>query len=134
MRSLAWVLKIKILCTLVLWSLPLLMLPSSWFVRIGMPEPRTMVFFRLLGAAYFALVVGYVDGLFRLRRGEDVRNTVWVGITSNGSASLILLFFGITGAWREWGIWAQLYMWVSLLATASITAWLVIAGFFRGDQ
>lgn len=134
MGSLAWVLRVKIFCTLIFWVLPLLFCPTSWFVRVGMPEPRPMVFVRLLGAAYAALVVGYVSGLRGLHRGDDVRNTVWVGITSNGSASLILLLFGITGAWEGWGIWARIYMWISALLTALITAGLVFAGLLRGDR
>jgi len=93
-----------------------------------------MVFVRLLGAAYAALVVGYVGGLIRLLRGEDIRNTVWVGLTSNGLACLILLLFGITGAWEDWGIWARIYMWSSALLTAAITAGLFFAGLLRGDR
>lgn len=134
MGSLVWVLRVKIFCTVVFWALPLLFCPTSWFVWVGMPEPRPMVFVRLLGAAYAALVVGYVSGLIRLRRGKDARNTVWVGITSNGSASLILFYFGITGAWEGWGIWAWISMWISALLTASITLALVVAGLFGGDR
>jgi hypothetical protein len=131
---LAIVLKVKILFTLILWSLPLLAFPASWFVRLGMPEPRPILFLRLLGAAYLALVVGYISGLRRFGRGDDVRNIVWVGITSNGLASLILLLSGIAGAWKEWGILARSYMWFSALVTTLITLGLVVAGRFRGDR
>jgi hypothetical protein len=93
-----------------------------------------MVFVRLLGAAYAALVVGYVSGLRALRRGDDVRNTVWVGITSNGSASLILFLSGVSGAWKGWGTLARMYMWSSAILTASITLGLVAAGLFRDDR
>jgi hypothetical protein len=96
-----------------------------------MPEPKPMLFLRLLGAAFLALVVGYISGLLGLSRGDDVRDIVWVGITSNGLASLILCFSGFKGAWKEWGILARIYMWVSALATALITLGLV-AGLFRG--
>jgi hypothetical protein len=130
---LAAVLWIKVLFTLAFWSLPLLAFPASWFVWIGMPEPKPMLFLRLLGAAFLALVVGYISGLLGLSRGDDVRDITWVGITSNGLASLILFFYGFTGAWKRWGIVAQVYMWVSALATALITLGL-IAGLFRGDQ
>src|SRR5215204_1033101 len=105
----------------------LLTFPRSLFVWIGMPEPKPMLFLRLLGAAYFALVVGYISGLFRLGRGDEVQDIVWVGITSNGSAFLILLLYGIAGTWKGWGILAQIYMWVSVVATASITLGLVVA-------
>lgn len=128
---LAIVLWIKVLITLTLWSLPLLIFRASWFVRLGMPEPRPMLFLRLLGAAYLALVVGYISGIGRLGQGDNVRDIVWVGVTSNGSASLILLLFGIAGAWKEWGTLARIYMWVSVLATASITFGLVATGLLQ---
>jgi hypothetical protein len=92
-----------------------------------------MLFLRLLGAAFLALVVGYTSGLRRLGRGEDVRNVVWIGITSNGLASSILLLSGMTGGWNEWGILAQSYMWVSAFATALLTLGLVVAGLFGSD-
>ncbi len=131
---LATVLTLKVVFTLIFWSLPLLTFPGSWFVRIGMPEPKPILFLRLLGAAFLALVVAYVSGLRGLGRGDDVRNIVWVGITSNGLASLILLLYGIAGAWKEWGMLARSYMWGSTLTTASITLALVVAGLFRGDR
>jgi hypothetical protein len=130
---LATVLWVKVLFTLTFWSLPLLAFPASWFVRIGMPEPRPMLFLRLLGAAFLALVVGYVSGILGLSRGDDVRDIVWVGITSNGLASLILFFFGFTGAWKEWKRLARIFMWGSAFATALITLGLVV-GLFRGGQ
>ena len=131
---LAIILKVKVFFTLIFWSLPLLTFPASWFVRIGMPEPKPMLFLRLLGAAFLALVVAYTSGLCRLDRGDDVLNIVWVGITSNGLSSLILFLYGIAGAWKEWGPLARSYMWGSALVTASITLALVVAGLFRGDH
>src|SRR5215218_5707656 len=131
---LATVLKVKVLVTLIFWSLPLLAFPASWFVRVGMPEPKPMLFLRLLGATFLALVVGYISALRRLGRGDDVRDIVWVGITSNGLASVILLLSGIAGTWKEWGILARIYMWASALATALITLGLVVAGHFRDDR
>jgi hypothetical protein len=130
---LATVLWVKVIFTLAFWSLPLVAFPASWFVRIGMPEPRPMLFLRLLGAAFLALVVGYVSGILGLSRGDDVRDIVWVGITSNGLASLILFFFGFTGAWKEWKRLARIFMWGSAFATALITLGLVV-GLFRGGQ
>lgn len=133
MDLLAAVLSVKILVTLFFWSLPLLTFPRSWFVWMGMPEPKPMLFLRLLGAAYFALVVGYISGLRRLGRGDEVGDIVWVGITSNGSAFLILLLCGIAGTWKGWDILARSYMWISTLLTASITLGLVVTGLFRGE-
>jgi len=92
-----------------------------------------MLLLQLYGAASLALVVGYISGLCRLDRGDDIRNIVWVGVTSNGSASLILFLSGIAGAWEDWGILARIYMWSSALLTASITLGLV-AGLVRGDR
>ncbi len=134
MSLLAAVLRVKIVLTLLLWCLPLLAFPASWFAWMGMPEPQPVLFLRLLGAAFFALVVGYVLGLRELNRGNDVRNVVWVGIVSNGSAFLILLSAGANGAWEEWGILAWLSMWGSVLGTASITLGLVVAGLSPPDD
>jgi hypothetical protein len=130
---LATVLKVKIFVTLIFWSLPLLFCPSSWFVRMGSPEPKPMLFLRLFGAASLGLVVAYTSGIRRLGRGDDVRHIVWVGITSNGLSSLILLRSGIAGVWKEWGPLARIYMWGSALATAAITLGLG-AGLLRGDR
>ena len=127
------VLWVKVLFTLAFWSLPLLAFPASWFVRMGMPEPRPILFLRLLGAAFLALVVGYISGILGLSRGDDVRNIVWVGIASNGLASLILFFYGFTGAWKEWRRLARIFMWGSAFATALITLGLVV-GLFRGGS
>lgn len=60
---LATVLWAKAIVTLILWSLPLLTFPASWFVWIGMPEPEPILFLRLLGAAYLSLVVAYASGI-----------------------------------------------------------------------
>lgn len=95
-------------------ALGLLVFPALWFVRLGMPEPEPELFLKLLGDSFLALVVGYASGLRRLHRGDDVRNIVWVSITSNGSSFLILLMCGIAGAWRGWGIVAQPCMWASI--------------------
>jgi hypothetical protein len=131
---LATVLKAKVFITLISWSLPLLFCPSSWFVRMGSPEPKTMLFLRLFGAASLGLVVAYTSGIRRLSRGDNVRNIVWVGITSNGLSSLILLHSGIAGVWKGWDKPARIYMWGSALATGAITLGLVVAGLFRGDR
>src|SRR5688500_14724838 len=98
---------VKIAFTLLAWCLPLLTFPPAWFERFGMPAPQPLVLARLLGAAFLALLVDYLFGLRALRHGRSVRQTVWVGIVSNGSASLILLASGLTGAWEAWGRWAQ---------------------------
>ena len=128
------VFRTKILCTVVLWALPLSLFPASWFVRMGMPEPRPLLFFRLLGAAYSALVVEYGLGLRRLSQGAAARDTIWVGVASNGSASLILLLCGVAGRWKGWGKWARMYMWGSAIVTASIALGLVVTGLLRDNR
>ena len=134
MDFLAAVLRVKILSTLVFWSVPLLTFPTDWFVRVGMPEPRPMLFVRILGAAFLALDVCYITGLRRLSQGDNVRDIVWVGITSNGLASLILLLSGMAGEWKEWGILARIYMWSSTFGTALITLGLVAGGLHQNDR
>jgi hypothetical protein len=86
------VLLIKILVTLFFWSFPLLLLPISYLERIGIPSTTSSVFIRLLGAAYTALLVGYILAVGDLRRNRNVSNTVWVGIVSNGLACIILFW------------------------------------------
>ena len=84
-----------------------------------------MLFVRLLGAAYVALLVGYFGGLREARANRDPAGPVRVGIVSNGLAAIILAIHGPTGAWSSWGVFAQVLMWASLGATIAITAGLV---------
>ena len=128
MKPLQLVLLFKIILTFGLWSVPLLGFPSSWLIAIGFPNPEaTIVFIRLLGAAYFALGAGYVLGYCDFSRNKDIGNTVTVGIISNGLACTILLIFGILGSWSDWGIWVQAFMWGSAVATGLITFGLVVS-------
>lgn len=129
MNSLEIVFIIKIGFTLVLWCLPLLMLPENLLIQLGLPKPSTILFLRLLGMAYFALVVGYCFGLMETLNGVHPTNVVWVGIVSNGGACLILLINAILRTWQTWGLPAQVMMWFSLVATGSITLGLVVTGF-----
>jgi hypothetical protein len=120
------VLQIKILITLVAWSLPLVILRPSFFMMVGFPDPKELIIFiRLLGAAYFSLVIGYILGYLDLGRGESIDNTVIVGIVSNLLACIILLINGVLGKWKNWGMLAKIYMWGSVIATGGITAGLV---------
>lgn len=120
--NLAVVLWVKIVFTFCLWSLPLLLFPVHWLRRLGFPDLTPfLIFVKLLGAAFFALLVGYALGLGDLYAGKDVANTVRVGIVSNGSACLILLLFGSRGAWSGWGGPARLILWLSAGMTGLIT-------------
>lgn len=133
--SLHAVLWIKICCSLVLWCVPLLLFPARWFTWFGMPAPRPMLFGRLLGAAFAALVPGYGLGLYDLYQNqavtEAVRNVVWVGIVSNGLACLVLVVAGNAGVWDCWGRWARGTMWLSAGLTGAITPGLVWTGLYQ---
>jgi len=121
MTRLERTLEIKILLTLILWCIPLLFFPQQWFMYFGFPRPRPQIWARLLGAAYFALIVGYQYGLTAFRRGSDPTPTVMMAAVSNGTAATILTLFGIAGRWAEWGPVAQAYMWLSTAATWILT-------------
>lgn len=128
MEPLQLVLLVKIILTFGLWSAPLLIFPSSWLMAMGFPnlEP-VIVFIRLLGAAYFALGIGYVLGFCDSVKNRDIGNVVTVGIISNGLACAILLIFSILGQWSDWGIWAKAFMWGSIIATGLITLGLLVS-------
>ncbi|QSI78051.1 hypothetical protein [Niveibacterium microcysteis] len=125
MRGLKGLLIRKIVITAIFWCVPLLLFPSQWFIALGMPAPEPLLIARLLGAAYLALLVGYGAGLQALRRGESPLAVIDMGITSNGAAALLMLYFGTTGSWAQWGIGAQVFMWLSALGAGSIAASLL---------
>jgi hypothetical protein len=128
MVPLKLVLLFKIFLTFAFWSLPLLVFPPSWLIAIGFLDPgAAIVFVRLLGAAYFALGMGYILGYRDFGEGKDIGNVVRVGIVSNGLACFILLTFGILGKWNDWGIGAQAFMWGSAISTGLITTGLFVA-------
>ena len=123
MRLLRFTLILKILLTIG-WSGSLLLLSGSQFESLGMPAPKPMLFTRLLGAAFLALLVGYVLGLRELMKGTVPTNTMLVGIVSNGLASLLLFYFGLQGTWNDWGAVARYSMWSSALLTGLIAGLL----------
>lgn len=131
MNSLSKVLIAKIVLTTLLWSVPPLFLPSCVFVWLGFPEPRPLVFLRLLGMAYTALVVGYAFGLREALKGQRPLGVVITGIVSHGGACLLLALYGLAGAWSEWGSCARIFMWGSLLGTGAITAGLIGTGLLK---
>jgi len=126
MNPLKIVLTIKIIFTAILWALPLLLFPkcAARFLRIPIPQP--ILFAHLLGAAFLALLAGYILGLLELIHGNDVSNTVWVGIISNGLAFLLLLIFA--GQWKRWGTRAEIYMWISTTMTLLLSLGLIVFG------
>ena len=126
------VLWVKIFVTIVFWSFPLLLIPASLMRKAGVPQPTPVLLLRLLGAAFLALLVGYLLGVYDLRRHLDVTHTVWVGIVSNGSACMLLVYYGYAGAWRDWRRSAQAVMWLSALLTGLLTMGLIVAGLITG--
>jgi hypothetical protein len=126
MNPLRIILTIKVVFTAIFWALPLLFFPKHAARLLGIPAPQPILFAHLLGAAFLALLAGYILGLLDLNQGKDVSNTVWVGIISNGSAFLILLMFA--RQWRRWGTRAEIYMWSSTAMTLSITLGLIVFG------
>ena len=132
MRGLSWVLSAKILLTLFGWCLPLLLIPADSLRAWGFPVPEPILFLRLLGMAYLALLLAYSAGLLQLWRGQYPASTVWVGLLSNAGACGILAGAAWRGSWSGWGEAAQWLMWASLLATALITVGLLLFGPLRG--
>ena len=131
-RALALLLIVKIGLTLALWCGPLLLFPAGWLRWIGFPVPGPLLFLRLLGMAYAALIVGYALGLRQVRQGVYPAATVWMGLASNGGAFVILAVAAATGAWSDWPHLAPGLMWASLAATGLITAGL--AAFARAIE
>jgi hypothetical protein len=121
------VLGVKIVATLALWALPALLLPPPWFPVFGIPEPppAQLVFLRLLGAAYFALVVEY---LLAWRAPARHPGAILVGIVSNGLASLVILSVGAGGGFTTWGALGSVYIWGSALLTAGLAIALAMTG------
>ncbi len=121
MRALRALLIRKIAITGLFWCMPLLAFPSSWFVALGIPAPEPLIFVRLLGAAYLALLVGYYMGMRGMGQGESPAQVIHMGIASNGLACLLLVVFGTSGAWPSWGTGAQIFLWLSAAGACATT-------------
>lgn len=128
MVTLKYILVIKILFTAFCWAVPALAAPRWVFERLGFPERYPDLFIRLLGAAYLALLVGYLLAVQELCKGIYPAATVWVGIVSNGLACTILAVAAIRRSWLTWGLPARALMWASLGMTFLITAGLLWFG------
>ncbi len=133
-KALGLTLLVKIVLTF-FWALGALLARPSLFETLGFPTPELLVFVRLLGMAYAALLVGYILAYRSLRRTgmtEAVWSTVWVGFASNGGAALILITEGVLGAYALWGVAARVIMWLSAVLTASIAVSLWWTGLQQG--
>lgn len=102
-----------------MWCIPLLLFPAELLESAGFPvQEPTYMFVRMLGWAYLALCVGYWFGLKASLHGNIVAAPLWVGIVSNGGASVYLLYYALTGTWDDWGWFVG---WSLVVATAFIT-------------
>lgn len=110
----------KIVITLVFLCIPLLFFPPSLYVSLGIPSPQPMLFVRLLGVAYLALLAGYYGGIKALDNNQNPLFAIDMGIISNGAGGLVLLYFGFTGGWSGWSSGARIYMWL-----ITVGAWLI---------
>ncbi|MBX2847426.1 MAG: hypothetical protein KTR16_03845 [Acidiferrobacterales bacterium] len=128
MNNLSKVLVFKIVGTLLLWCVPLLLFPAALLESLGFPEQDTYMFVRLLGWAYLALCVGYYFALRAALKNKRLMGPIWVGIVSNGGASVLLACYGFTGTWSQSGVVFQFVTWSSVGATALITLGLYIYG------
>ncbi len=116
MKGLSFLLATKIVVTFFSWALPLIFFSEKFFLLFG-PVPQPILFIRLLGVAYLALVVGYSWGWVKSRQGEKVDEILWVGAVSNGGAFLTLSLNHYLEGWAEWTTLGQAYLWYSLVAT-----------------
>lgn len=128
MRGLINVLTFKIGFTVVGACVPLMLVPASGLQSLGFPVPEPIIFLRLLGMAYAALIVGYVFGRSNAKAGIYPGTAVWVGIVSNGGAALLLSVAALQGTWSTWGVFAQALMWGSLVCLTGITVGLIALG------
>ena len=121
------VLAAKIVLTLALWAGPALLLPAPWFPIVGVPEPPLahLVFVRLLGAAYVALIVAYT---LAWRAPARHPGAIVVGTVSNALAALVILSVGSSGGFDTWGTLGKAYIWGSCLVAASLAVALAVTG------
>lgn len=92
LAQMRWTLRFKIFWTLLLWVWPSLLVPASYYPSVGIPSPEPLIFVKLMGIAFLALVVGYGFGLCDVWAGRISLVTLLVGIVSNGGACAILWF------------------------------------------
>lgn len=120
----------KIALTIFLWALPLLLFPDPVFQLLGLPIIAPVYYRKLLGMAYLALVIGYVDGLVAVRKGMFPKGVIVMGIISNSGASAILAIYGFTGAFSNLTNLGALLMYFSTIATGVI-AILLMREFYK---
>uniref|UniRef100_A0A0G4G038 Uncharacterized protein n=1 Tax=Chromera velia CCMP2878 TaxID=1169474 RepID=A0A0G4G038_9ALVE len=88
-----WVLGLKIGGTLVFATIPVLLFPRFLIKKLLGRVPEPILYFRLLGWAWVALLVGYTEGLVRLLSYNEWPDwTLRMGIVSNGGATCIVAY------------------------------------------
>ncbi|MEM0955847.1 MAG: hypothetical protein AAGI24_17030 [Pseudomonadota bacterium] len=133
MSNLSKILVFKIVATIVFWCVPLVLLPAGVLESLGFPKQQSYMFVRMLGWAYLALCIGYFVGLQASLNGKRLMGPIWVGLVSNGGACVYLTYYGVTGAWLQWGVLIQFVGWSSIVATAAITIGLFLFGVKGND-
>ena len=128
MNNLSKVFVFKIAATLIVWCLPLILMPASWIEAAGFPKQESYMFVRMLGWAYLALCVGYWFGLKASLAGKRALGHIWVGIISNAGACICLSYYGAVGTWALWGGLIRFVGWGSVAATFAITLGLFLFG------
>ena len=121
------VLAAKIVITVLLWAAPALLMPPQWFPLFGIPEPPLshLVFVRLLGAAYVALVTGYA---LAWRAPARHPGAILVGVVSNGLAAVVILSVGASGGYATWSVLGVVYIWISAALAAALATALALTG------
>jgi hypothetical protein len=114
----------KIVLTIFLWALPLTVFPPALFKFFGIPIAGTYLFSRLLGIAYFALIIGYSEGIHQIKNNVKPIRIQLMSILSNGGASIAIGVFGMLGLFGNWGLLGKIYIMSSgvlLFALAVLT-------------
>lgn len=126
LRRVLW---FKILFTILAWALPFLLLPKSMFQPLLGYTPEPLFLIRLLGWAYFALVVGYSFGLRQIGQQIFPWGTVIMGLFSNGGAALLLMYFLLMGDVANHTGLPVMLLWASCAALLLITLGLSVSAF-----
>lgn len=94
MTWLGVLLMFKIATTALIVVAPLLLLPPARLAaRLAVPAAASGLA-RLYGVALLALLVGYGGGLVQTWQGVFPEGVVWMGLVSNGGATIALLATG----------------------------------------
>jgi hypothetical protein len=92
-RKLKWlkiILLVKVFFCFFVWGLPYLLVPMTYFQRLGVPVPDDSLFIRLSGAIIVAFGVAYWYAY-----KDPVHNVAIVkaGVVDNGLVSLVIFVF-----------------------------------------